>query len=586
VNTYKHFHLSDFQIHGSPSKRLYPPTLFIPPYNSPTTNSTINHTQTANYSLFLPRPSHTSSTTNHKSETLYPTTPCHEPHLSRPRPTNSNDSRSPIPLTSTMTSTIKKHLTLPTDATSTCIVQHVFMSLFHDIAATFLLFTIINWVLDRVLNFFGPRWVRQVWVRVKIRQIRMGVGLMLGSVRDAMRDILVYIAKSILIFFEGADTEPGKMDKKKTMVKEIKKETHHYSTGSRSDGRAAGSKLKISLEDDSNRNWSNEHGNLSPDFSPPIRSTQPHHIIRNNTSSSRILPRPRGRDNSSWKRPRPNISNTPGSGVASSKSSPTVFTPSSTALATPGSSDVPHTPSTPVHTPQSTTSPSTVEMHTPESSNGMSFGGGFKLTGTELLTYGEYLRVCTSPEHWKAIAWCGDLRLNDRNKTTKNEWARTLDEADKTWEFIPDPSVDFGSSDDEDMASVSSSESESESDSVDARFKALFSSRPCYTPPPSASDTESEGESRRGTPTSTSSSGSGLMVVHTPPASPDLDSADESDPGTPSSTSSSGSTSTVIYTPPPMRTLDSADRPRSSTPTSTSSTGSGQASTFIYTPSP
>jgi hypothetical protein len=211
-----------------------------------------------------------------------------------------------------------------------------------------------------------------------------------------------------------------------------------------------------------------------------------------------------------------------------------------------------------------------VEKHTPESSDTSSFGGWAKLTGTELLTYGEYLSVCTSSEHWKAIAWCGELRTSDHNKTTKDEWTRTLEEADKTWGFIHDPSLDFGSSsDDSDISSVSSSSS----NDVNARFKSLFSSRPIYTPPP-ADDTESESGSLRGTPNSTPSSGSGSTVVHTPPCSPDLDSADESDPDTPSSTSSSGSTSTVIYTPPSMRTLGSTDGSHSSTPTSTSSTGS------------
>lgn len=245
---------------------------------------------------------------------------------------------------------------------------------------------------------------------VKIRQIRTGVGVVLGGVRDAVREVLVYIAKSILVFFECSDAGYGEMTETKVVKEEVKKETCHYSTGDRSDGRAVGSELKIRLEDDSNRNWSNEHGNLSPDSARSNRLTRPRHIISNDTPGSGEWHRSRGNDNSSWKRPRPNLDNTSGSGVASSSSSPAVFTPSSTALVSPGSSDVSHTPSTPVHTPKSTTSSSTVEKHTPESSDTSSFGGWTKLTGTELLTYGEYLSTCTSPEYWKAVVWCDDLR--------------------------------------------------------------------------------------------------------------------------------------------------------------------------------
>ena len=265
------------------------------------------------------------------------------------------------------------------------------------------------------------------------------------SIREAVKKLTVYMAEFIKDAAEvlkelhdvGSITEDNQvwtlkkresarrdMAKKELEKKEAENETSRPSTAiktnSKVDGKTyasvAAAYLKTDLENDSNRNWSNEHGNLSPKSSPSRRLTQIY-------DSDLLYPSPF---------------------VEVSHSGPK-SPPSSGSGST-------------IHTPTSTTSPSTGEIYTPNAS--------------------------------------------DMASASSSEGGQT-------------PSASSSSSSSSSGGIKTPSESSASSDPVNMPSASGSPSGGVRTPP-STSDTDSEDGSLPGTPTSTSPSGSISTGVDTP----------------------------------------------------------------------
>jgi hypothetical protein len=248
--------------------------------------------------------------------TLHPLFPLHEPPPSpsthnyqstRLRPQNSRTTNHKHPIMTSIMSSIMKEYLAPIYASEVppCLVRDVMLSLFHNIGAIFLLFTLINWILDSIFGvILSSRWVRR-----RSRSIRRDIGPIctlgvlalefIGEVvilafkvifftvtmaKDTISSILVSIAatiKDVLEIFiaimtvitNEEDTDDGRQKEEK----KEKEKTSHTSASSSvwTRGRAERLRVETSLYDDSNRNWSNEHGNLSsPESSPVARSVR------------------------------------------------------------------------------------------------------------------------------------------------------------------------------------------------------------------------------------------------------------------------------------------------------------------------
>ncbi|KEQ72793.1 hypothetical protein M436DRAFT_82072 [Aureobasidium namibiae CBS 147.97] len=503
-----------------------------------------------------------------------------------------------------MNSTMMANPTLPSDLTP-CLVRQVFFALFHRIAVFYLIFSIIDCIVDRILRLRCVRkriwilyptvWVWYLklwslylvvwywyarlwgcqskhWIHGEMREVKKSskrlilqskksskkwsrkvietVAMVGGFVAEALGDfvrekmddiravrvlavhapttikerkerMVVYAAEFFKDLAEslrdlhnaGLITEEDEVEqetKKEVMTKMARKEHLHSTDARRSDrvnGRTyasvAATYLKTDLENDSNRNWSNEHGNLSPGASPhrssrlyyPSPGPSPSH--RNSPGSPRSV-------QVSHPSPRDPPGSGTGSGVSSSNSSSAVYIPSSTASASSGYNIVMHTPSSTtsssrraIYTPSSTTSSGTTVNYTPGAS-----GNGIGGTGT-----GDY-----DSSHMGAYSKSGSLSIL----------------------YTPCTDTDAG-----EMSVGTHTPSASESSASKTRT------------PPSTNNTDSEDESFPGTPTSTSSSGPDSTVIYTPPRIDGLDNEDAVALGTPDSASSSSSASTSDATPSP-----------------------------------
>jgi hypothetical protein len=226
---------------------------------------------------------------------------------------------------------MKAYITIPSRR-PTSLVEHVMVMLFHDIAAIFLTFVIFNWIFNFIwFRILGSRRFRR-WSR-RLRRLRRrpvsklgvvcariglvsisileGLVYVLARAQDVLRILAFYIARGNLIVidfclaFDCVDIEgEGAQDVKKTKKKEIKEEASHGSAvveatvktavdsspkpalksalkpAIKTRSRTARLRVETSLEDNPNRNWSNEHGNLSPGSSPTARSTSSTHTVR------------------------------------------------------------------------------------------------------------------------------------------------------------------------------------------------------------------------------------------------------------------------------------------------------------------
>lgn len=398
-------------------------------------------------------------------------------------------------------------------------------------------------------------------------------------VRDAMDGVLIYMAAG----HEDVSQSGVRMAHKQEVVKEKEEqkevgkqelvqgktqmETRHpfaaCTNSSRVDSRSyasvAATYLKISLDEDSNRNWSNEHGNLSPGFGPPHRSIQ---LCRPTISPSESRPSPfSARLHSNT----PKGPAAPGSdsGVSSLTSSHAILTPCSTASASSDRNNVMHIPSSTtclgglrIYTPSSTTSSSLTENHTPGSSDTATWSDGWpkhhsRPPGVEKVPHDQYL-VCLTHGNIGTGTEPDDLDDRIGFGAAHVDWTYTGQFTSKGSSSICTPSTN----------------------SSDASLAADV-------------DTPSASSCSSGNAIATPSvSGSFSGGMRAPLSVSNADSGEESIPGTPTSTSSAGSESTVIYTPPRMHDLDYEDALARNTPDSTSSSSSGSSSTGVDTPNP
>jgi hypothetical protein len=375
------------------------------------------------------------------------------------------------------------------------------LSLFHNIAAIFLLFTVVNWVLDRMLySVLISRWLRTRSRRIRrspadalevagevvsevvvlvftlvgqIAVLALGIAsgggiYMATNVKDVITEVLVYIATNVkaamemIIYVMAPDNEEEDARQRcRTTLADVERNERHtpavVKTERRAGGRAERLRVETSLEDDPNRNWSNEHGNLSsPESSPVARSVR-------HTPSIRVC------------RPSPNRVHP----VAAS-----------------GSSD--------------TSAPS------------------------ERLTYEEYMEWCSVRGIRRGSFGAGGL------ESASTSVSGSLSGGINT------PSASSSSLNPFNTPAASSSSS----GGIRTPSASSSSSGGIRTPTSTRSPT-SGSTSCRGALTPTSSSGSQSTVIHTPTSTRTTNSGDSSRPGTPDSTSSSGSDSTVIRTPSP-----------------------------------
>jgi hypothetical protein len=405
----------------------------------------------------------------------------------------------------------------------TCIVEHVMVMLFHDIAAIFLTFTILNWIFDFIwYRILGSRWICRwsrrlrrrpvsklgiVCARIGLVSLRILEGLIyvLAKAQDVLRVLAFYIARGNLIVvdfclaFDCVDIEDeGAEDVKKIKKKEVKKEASHSSAvveaavktavesspksalkpAIETRSRIARLRVGTSLEDNPNRNWSNEHGNLSPGSSPAARSTSSTHTVRPARITDFTRPLRCERPNFS----RMNDIAGPGpSGLSSSSSSSAVC---------------------------------------------KSEGSGTTLSEPKFdrTAYEEYL---TRRVTFFRRAVRGPYSSDATSVSTPGE------------RIVRTPSTSSSSIGNIDTPIASSSSSES-----------------VHTPSPIRSS-DSGDSSGRGvmTPTSTSPPELEVMIIDTPPSTSSINSGDSSRPSTPDSASSSDSDETVIRTPSPLFTF-------------------------------
>ena len=215
-----------------------------------------------------------------------------------------------------------------------------------------------------------------------IRAVRFLVAYAPTIIEKRRERMIVYVDEFIKnLHNAGLITEEDEVEQEteeEVMTKAARKEHHHSADAGgsgRVDGRSyasvAATFLKTSLDEDSNRNWSNEHGDLSPGASPR-RRTQLYY------PSPSPSPSPRDSPSSppSVQVSHPSPENPPGSGTGSKASSsnsyPAVSTPSSTASGSPGDNNV-------IHTPNSTTCSSEQAIHTPSSTTSSNTTGNYTL---------------------------------------------------------------------------------------------------------------------------------------------------------------------------------------------------------------
>jgi hypothetical protein len=418
---------------------------------------------------------------------------------------------------------MKAYITIPSRR-PTCLVEHVMVMLFHDIAAIFLTFVILNWIFNFIwFRILGSRQIRR-WSR-RLRRLRRrpvsklgivcarvglvsisileGLVYVLARAQDVLRILAFYIARGNLIVidfcisFDRVDIEgEGAEDVKETKKKEVKGEARHSSafveaavkstakpslkvtfespskpavkSGFKTRSRAAEIHLKTSLEDNPDRNWSNEHGNLSPGSSPTAHSTSSTHTVRPTRIADPTRPLRCERPNSSRMKH--------------------LTGPSPSGLSSPSSASAAYKPDC-----SETTFSDLKFDHT---------------------AYEEYSRTRASLEFRRAVFAASVSSAGGRAVRT--------------------PSTSPSSDGDVNTPSTSSS------------------SGGVHTPS-STCIPESGSSSSRGvlTSMSTSSSESEVMAIHTPPSTDSPGSEDSSRSGTPDSVSPSDSDETVIRTPSP-----------------------------------
>jgi hypothetical protein len=417
---------------------------------------------------------------------------------------------------------MKAYLTTPSRR-PTCLVEHVMVMLFHDIAAIFLTFVILNWIFNFIwFRILGSRQIRR-WSR-RLRRLRRrpvsklgivcarvglvsisileGLVYVLAKAQDVLRILAFYIARGNLIVidfcisFDRVDIEVEDAGNvKKTEKEEVKEETSHSSavvetavkstakpslkvtfkspskpagkSAFKTRSRAAGISLETGLEDNPNRNWSNEHGNLSSGSTPTARSTSSTHTVRPARITDPTRPLRCERPNSS------RMKN----------------------LAGPGPSDL---------------SSSSSASAAYKSENSQTTFSELKFDRT---AYEEYLRTRAPLEFRRAVFAASVSSAGGRVVRTPST----------------SPSSDGG---------VNTPSTSSSSGGVHT--------------PSSTRSPDSEDSSSRGvlTPTSTPSE-SEVMAIYTPPSIGSSDFGDSSRPGTPDSASPSDSDETVIRTPSP-----------------------------------
>jgi hypothetical protein len=419
-----------------------------------------------------------------------------------------------------------------------CLVRNVMMSLFHNIAAVFLLFKIINWIVDFIL---GSRWLRRVarqafgvfcevvvlactFVCEVILLASDVVDFVASNIEAGMKGVLVFIARSVKFAIEMIlevmapdDEEEDAGQRIRTTIADVERNTRYSSavveTRRRAKGRAERLRVETSLEDDPNRNWSNEHGNLSPGSSPSTRSTR---------STRHTGPTPSARSTG----PNRQHLGTPvtlagigPSGLASSSTSAKPSTAFTTSFSGIIGSDVRDA------------------LRVPGSTH-YYFPGRSPSPGH--LSYEEYME------------WCSVRGIRRGGFGDGGSGTASVSTAESAG--IHTPSANSSSLNPFDAPAASSSSS----DGICTPSSSSCSPNAITTPSASSAST---------------------AFVHTPASTRTLDSGDSSRPGTPDSASSSASESTVIHTPP-----SAGIRSGRGTPDSTSSSGS--ESTVIRTPSP
>lgn len=388
------------------------------------------------------------------------------------------------------------------------------------------------------------------------------------DVKDAVENWFVDVAEFLKdLHNAGLITEEDGVEKevkKETMTKMARKERHDSADARRSgrvDGRTyanvAATCLKTSLDEDSNRNWSNEHGNLSPGSTPPRRST------RLSYPSPSLSPSPTNVPGSpSIQISCSNPEDPPGSGTGSEASSSTSFpaalTPSSTAFESAGhdsnlstSSNMLHTPSVissdnaGIYTPSNTTSSNTGEIYTLNASATTSTTGVIYTPPDSELTI-----------DLKDLEWCATARYADTISGSKGSVTGLGGTGTGGYDSTHmDAYISGGLS----MLYTPSTDTTDGEVPMDIDAPSASSPDGVHTPSssPSASIKTSSASSSLSNPLDTPcASSSPSDAIATPYSTSSTDSEDESPPGTPTSTSSSGSDSTVIYTPPRMDDLD------------------------------
>jgi hypothetical protein len=109
------------------------------------------------------------------------------------------------------------------------------------------------------------------------------VDFVASNIEAGMKGMLVSIATNVKFAMEmilevmAPDDEDEEAEQRcRTTIADVERNSRYSSavveTRRRAKGRAERLRVETSLEDDPNRNWSNEHGNLSPESSPHTRS--------------------------------------------------------------------------------------------------------------------------------------------------------------------------------------------------------------------------------------------------------------------------------------------------------------------------
>jgi hypothetical protein len=129
-----------------------------------------------------------------------------------------------------------------------------------------------------------------------------GAICMATNVKDVITEVLVYIATNVkaamemILYVVAPDGEEEDARQRcRTTLADVERNERRTSTVVKTERKTAARvdrlRVETSLEDDSNRNWSNEHGNLSPESSPVARSVRRTPSIRvYRPSPSRVNP--------------------------------------------------------------------------------------------------------------------------------------------------------------------------------------------------------------------------------------------------------------------------------------------------------